>query len=73
MENLNERRKSLCLSFAQKCCKNPKTSDMFPRNYKKHTMNTRNPEEFKVQHANNERLLNSSIIYMQNLLNDNQS
>ena len=58
------------LSFAKKCCKNPKTSDMFPRNSRKHNMDTRKPEEFKVQHANTDRLLKSSIIYMQNLLND---
>ena len=70
METLSERRTSLCLSFAQKCCKNQKTSDMFPKNDKKHNMETRKPEIFKVQHANTERLRKSSIIYMQHLLND---
>ena len=59
-----------CLSFAKKCCKNPKTSDMFPRNSRKHNMDTLKPEEFKVQHANTDTLLKSFIIYMQNLLND---
>ena len=70
LENLHDRRKYLGLSFAKKCCKNPKTSDMFPRNSRIHNMDTRKPEEFKVQHANTDRLLKSSIIYMQNLLND---
>ena len=73
LENLDDRRKSLCLGFAKKCCKNPKTSDMFPKNSRKHNMETRKPETFKVQHANTDRLLKSSIIYMQNLLNDDQN
>ena len=42
----------------------------YPRNIKMHNMETRQPDVFKVQHANTERLLQSSIIYMQNLLND---
>ena len=73
MESLSERRQALCLSFAQKCTKNPKTSHMFPRNEKIHTMDTRKQEIFKVQHANTERLRKSSIIYMQHLLNDDHS
>ena len=71
MENLSERRQNLCLSFAQKCVKNPKTMQMFPKNEKTHNMETRKPEIFRVQHANTERLRKSSIIYMQHLLNDN--
>ena len=70
LENLDERRTSLCLTFAQKCCKNPKTSNMFPKNVKVHNMDTREQEFYKVQYANTERLQKLSIIYMQNLLND---
>ena len=73
MENLSERRQNLCLSFAQKCVKNPKTMHMFPKNEKPHNMETRKSEIFKVQHANTERLRKSSIIYMQHLLNDDLS
>ena len=69
LENLDDRRTSLCKTFAQKCCKNPKTSNMFPKNQKMHNMDKRKPEVYKVQHANTERLQKSSIIYMQNLLN----
>ena len=71
MESLKERRKQLCLNFALKCRKNPKTKDMFPENSKLHQMVTRNNERFKVNHANTERYKNSAIIYMQNLLNEN--
>ena len=67
---LDERREELCLQFAIKCTKNPKTIEMFPRNLKKHQMNTRNQDTFKVQFANTERLKKSPIIYMQKLLNE---
>ena len=69
MEKLSDRREELCLSFALKCLKNPKTANMFPENKKTHQMETRDPEKYEVQHAHNERLKNSAIIYMQNLLN----
>jgi hypothetical protein len=65
MLSLNEKREQLCLQFAKKCLKNPKTKTMFPENSKIHPMNTRKHEKCMVQHANTERLKNSSIIYMQ--------
>ena len=71
LENLSERREKLCLTFAQKCIKNPKTAHMFPMKEKTHKMQTRNPEKFQVQQALNDRLKKSPIIYMQNLLNRN--
>ena len=45
---------------------------MFTVNTKIHDMETRNPERFNVQHAHTERLKKSSIIYMQNLLNEDK-
>ena len=35
-------------------------------------MTTRDQEKYMVHFANTERLKNSSIIYMQNLLNENE-
>ena len=67
---LSERREQLCLNFAQKCLKNPKTRHMFPVNKKDHKMETRRPDKYEVQHANTERFRKSSIIYMQHLLNE---
>ena len=72
METLEQSREHLCLKFAIKCTKNPKTRDIFPENKKLHEMKTRKTEKFKVQHANTERLKKSSVIYMQNLLNENE-
>ena len=45
---------------------------MFPRNDKSHVMGTRKEEAFKVQHATTGRLKKSPIIYMQNLLNQQE-
>ena len=45
---------------------------MFPLNNKNHNMNTRNTDKYQVQHANTGRLKDSSIIYMQNLLNEHE-
>ena len=70
MERLEDRREKLCLNFAKKCIKNPKTAHMFPLNKKAHNMKTRNPEKYQIQHALNDRLKCSPVIYMQNLLNN---
>ena len=45
---------------------------MFPLNNKNHEMQTRETEKYHVQFANTARLQNSSIIYMQRLLNENE-
>ena len=71
LETLENRREQLCLKFAKSCEKNPKFSDIFPKNEKIHQMELRNPEVFKVQHANTERFRKSAIIQMQHLFNDN--
>ena len=70
--SLSERREELCLQFALKCLKNPRTQNMFPENQKTHKMETRNKEKYIINHANTERLKRSSIPYMQNLLNENE-
>ena len=68
-KDLETRRKNLCLDFARKCVKK-KLSYMFPKNLKTHSMNTRKDELYKVHYANTGRYQKSSIIYMQNLLNE---
>ena len=73
LETLSDRREQLCLSFALKCVKHPKTQDMFPLNEKTYEIKTRHTEKYKVQHANTGRLKSSSIIYMQHLLNQNEA
>ena len=62
LENLVDRRESLCLQFAKKCLKNDKSN-------KVHQMKTRFEEFYEIDHAKTGRLMNSPIIYMQRLLN----
>ena len=72
IQTLEERREVLCLKFAQRCLKNDKAMKMFPLNNKTSDMKTRKQEKFYVQHANTDRLQNFALIYMQNLLNENE-
>ena len=71
IETLQDRREQLCLNFAIKCVKHPKSKEMFPLNPNP-TIGTRYHEKFKVQHAHNERLKDSPVIYMQKLLNEHE-
>ena len=43
--------------------------ELFPPNIKTHIMETRDCEHFEVFHSDTERLKQSPILYMQNLLN----
>ena len=60
----------MCLKFAKCGIKNGKLNDLFPINNKIHKMKTREDDKYQVQFANTGRLKQSSIITMQNMLND---
>ena len=70
LECLIDRREQLCLRFAKACLKNENLKDMFPLN-DDNQLNMRQREDFKVTFAHTDRLKNSSIPYMQRLLNSN--
>ena len=72
LESLETRRKELCLNFALKCVKSQKFQNLFPLRVKEHAMEIRDEEKYCVQHANTDRLKNSTIPYMQRLLNMNE-
>ena len=65
--SLKDRRQHLCKSFAKKCTKSEKTSDMFPQRENIHY--NRHHEKYVVFPTNTKRLENSTIPYMQRLLN----
>ena len=67
LDTLEDRREILSLKFAKKCLENDKMKNMFPLNEKRHQMNMRKIEKYKVQYSNTERLKNSANI--QNFLN----
>ena len=72
METLHERRKQICFNFALKCVNNSKTKDIFPEYEKKHQMKLRKTPKYHIQNAATQRLKNSPVIYMQELLNNNE-
>ena len=55
--------------FAIKCLNLEQTKELFPLNNITHSMNLRNKEKYKVTHANTNRLMNSTVPYIQRLLN----
>ena len=67
LQSLYNRRITLCENFAENTTKHEKLNSMFPRN--DNESKTRNPEQFKVNMAFTERYKNSSVPYMQRLLN----
>jgi len=72
LQTLEQRRKELYLNFSKNGVSHDKLKDLFPEKQKLHSMNTRHSEKYEVLFANTERMKNSSIIYMQNLLNSNE-
>ena len=70
LDSLQVRRQEMCLKFAKSGIKNGKLNDLFPINNKIHKMKTREDDKYQVQFANTGRLKQSSIITMQNMLND---
>ena len=72
METLDVRREKLCFQFAKNCLKIDKLKQMIPLNFKDHDMTQRKYQKFKVNHARTERYLQSSIPFLQRLLNSNQ-
>ena len=70
LDILSERRKQLCLSFAEKSQKNPKISHLFKLNYKLHSMDMRKVDKYETKFIHTERLKKSSIPYMRTLLNE---
>ena len=70
LQNLYERRKTLCLKFAQNCLNHEKTKGMFPLKTPS-SYALRNNEKYQVNFASTDRLLKSSIPMMQRMLNEN--
>ena len=71
LTTLEIRRRKLTLDFAKRSLSDNKFRDLFPTRKTAHTMNTRNREQYKVNHANTNRYYNSAIPTMQRLLNEN--
>ena len=70
LENLQYRRSSLCLKFAKTCLKNENTAKMFPLNTYYNPI-LRNSEKYDVKFAHNNRLRDSAIPVLQQMINKN--
>ena len=70
LDSLKERRIILCLKFAKAGIKYDKMKDLLPEQDKHDNKKTRNHEKYKVNFAHTGRLKKSSIITLQNMLND---
>ena len=68
---LEERRRKHSLSFAKKCLRNEKVTNLLPVNIK-NTKNTRNHEKYKVNFAKTERYKTSTIPSLQRMLNEQE-
>ena len=69
IDTLENRRETLCLKFAKKARNSPYIKELFKEKNKIHTMELRNTEKFEVHMAHTKRYQESSIPYMQRLLN----
>ena len=70
IETLHERRENLLKVFGKKCLLLEQTKELFPLNDRDLTMQTRKKEKYKILHANTERLKNSTVPYIQRILNN---
>ena len=71
LESLKERREKLCKTFAMKCVnsENPRVNNIFSKKKTEHGMDLRKNEKYEVKFAKTNRLKNSSVPYMQRILN----
>ena len=69
LDTLFTRREKLLYSFGKKCLTLEQSKELFPKNNKSHNMNTRIPEEYQVIKTNTERFKNSTVPYIQRMLN----
>ena len=69
LESLNQRRECMALKFAKNGLKDPKFSKLFPLRESKHEMIARNSEKYYISKSNTLRHMESSVPFLQRLLN----
>ena len=70
LHTLADRRENISLKFAKDGLKFNTLTDLIRKNEKTHPMKIRKSEAFNVNFSNTERMKKSSILYIQNLLNN---
>ena len=69
LESLNQRRERLALKFAKNGLKDSQFSKLFPLRESKHGMIARNSEKYHIKKSNTLRHKESSVPFLQRLLN----
>ena len=69
-EKLSDTREKLSINFSKDGLKFDTLSDLLKKKEKKHIMETRKSEHYEVDFSNTERMKRSSVVYFQNLLNN---
>ena len=78
LDTLKERREKLSLKFGINCTENPKTKKLFTLKEKRHKSHKQKPccsrkeNKFNVIKANTARLANSTVPFLQRLLNKHE-
>ena len=70
LQSLSERRKELTVRFAHSCIENNKLNEHLILRKTEHVMELRKPHLYRTTMAHTERFKKSSILYMQELLNN---
>ena len=69
MDTLFQRREKIMYKYSKKCLRLDITNHMFPLNSTEHKMDSRYREKYQVTHAHTSHLMNSTVPYIQRLLN----
>ena len=70
--HLVTRREKLILAYGRKCLKLEQTRELFPINKNIPTLKLRTRDKYIVTPANTERLKNSTVPYIQRMLNEKE-
>ena len=71
IDSLFKRREKLILAYGRKCLTLDQTKEFFPLNDNMDTLKLRNRNKYRVTEGNTERFRNSTIPYIQRILNEN--
>ena len=72
IDSLVKRREKLILAYGRKCLKLEQTIELFPINKNIPTLKLRTRDKYTVTPANTERLKNSTVPYIQRMLNEKE-
>ena len=73
IDSLVKRREKLILAYGRKCTILEQTKELFPRNENTDTLKLRARDKYIVTQANTERFKNSTMPYIQRMMNEKEN